>query len=259
MIKSDLLKYIINARETSNVDFKRDFYGSLRNSDLPKDVAAFANTISDKDSMIIFGVEDDSRTVVGIDRKTFPSQDDIDAYISQTIEPFVNVECGVVELDDGNNIGYICVCATNNDPPYIIKKTCGQNNKIEKGDIYIRKGTCNLKAERLDIDEMYINRGKIYVKMYEHYASICPIDFLYDKPTYGKIDIEIFNDSPRPITIKGGSIFISIEDYEVTRRIVSILPDNDMISENPLVLPAHYRCVHTILFDFLSQYNYILI
>ncbi len=253
MTKNDLLEYLNNARETSSVDFKREFYKSLKASDMPKDIAAFANTISDKDSVIIFGVEDDSRKTIGIDRETFPSQDDIDAYISQTIEPFVNVECGIIELDNGSNIGYICVLSNNINPPYIIKKTCGQNNRIEKGDIYIRKGSCNQKADRSDIDNMYINRGKQYVKIYENYAFIRPIDTLDAHPTYGRINIEIFNDSPRPIIINGGNVYITVDDYEIERQIVSVLPDNDMLSDNPMELAAYYRGVNTILFDFFSQ------
>jgi len=38
------------------------------------------------------------------------------------------------------------------NPPYVIKEVCGKGSRIEKGDIFIRKGTCNKKALRADID-----------------------------------------------------------------------------------------------------------
>ena len=53
----------MEARETPCVDFKRDFYAKLSQSDLPKDVCAFANSISNEDKYIIFGIEDKTREI----------------------------------------------------------------------------------------------------------------------------------------------------------------------------------------------------
>ena len=89
-----------------------------------------------------------------MERKCIIDTDKIDAYIHYTIEPFVNIEQGSFEYH-GKLIAYIKVLASNDNYPYVIKANCGQDGKSEKGDIYIRKGTCNQKASRMDIDEMY--------------------------------------------------------------------------------------------------------
>lgn len=253
--KEKILSLILEARETPDVDFKRDFYDKLCQSDLPKDVCAFANSISNKDKYIIFGVKDETREVVGIDADTFLEQDKIDEYIAKTIEPFIDVECGMFNTDSGKIIGYIKVLSSNTNPPYIIKEDCGKQNKLSKGDIFIRKGSCNQKALRSDLDSMYLKNGDIRVRLHEHLAVIEPIPMIGDpvqNPTYGRIDIEIFNDTTRPVLICGGNIILKTDSYTLQREIVSILP-SQMISEHPLELAAQSRKVYTALFDFLSQ------
>ena len=150
-----ILNLVNNMRETPLVDFKRDFYPSLKKTDFPKDIAAFANLAGGEDKYILFGVEDKTRRVTGIDPDALPSQDTVDGYLHEVIEPFVHVILGAVPYGDGLYIGYLRIPAENDDPPYVIKKNCGKNGRIERGDIYIRKGTCNQKAIRMDLDDMY--------------------------------------------------------------------------------------------------------
>lgn len=55
---SDLeaINKIVNAgTENEMVDFKREFYKRLSNSDVAKDVAAFANVLGKSDKYVIFG------------------------------------------------------------------------------------------------------------------------------------------------------------------------------------------------------------
>lgn len=253
--KEKILGFISEARETPCVDFKRDFYAKLSQSDLPKDVCAFANSISNEDKYIVFGVEDKTREIVGIKEKEFIGQDSIDEYISQTIEPFVEVECGTFNTDDGKIIGYIKIFSSNTNPPYVIKENCGKNNKLSKGDVFIRKGSCNQRALRSDFDSMYLKNGNIIVRLHEKLAIIEPICMegeLVQNPTYGRIDVEIFNNTTRPVLICGGDIVVECNAYTLRRRVVSILPSR-MISERPLELAAQSRKVYTMLFDFLSQ------
>ncbi len=126
MEKEIILKHIQNAQENSLVDFKRDCYDSLKNSDFPKDIMAFANNCSDDDKYIIFGVEDKTRNIVGINPELFFKQDDIDAYVARTIEPFLETKSNVILLDNGKYIGFIKISKSNKNPPYVIKETCGK-------------------------------------------------------------------------------------------------------------------------------------
>ena len=104
-------------------------------------------------------MDDKSRSLTGIDPYTYLTVDAMDQYISVAIEPFVHIESELFQYDD-NILAYIKICADNTDRPYVVKETCGKNGQIEKGDIYIRKGTCTLKADRTDIDEMYEGKGE---------------------------------------------------------------------------------------------------
>ena len=152
--KETVIAYILNRNESMLVDFKRDFYKNLRDTDFSKDIAAFANLDSGEDRYIIFGVDDKSRKIVGIRRDTYISLDSMDNYLERTVEPFIQIESEIFRYL-GKSIAYIKICKENTDRPYVIKENCGKNNQIEKGDVYIRKGTCNQKAVRMDLDEMY--------------------------------------------------------------------------------------------------------
>ncbi len=255
MDRNIILNYIEDAKETSLVDFKQEFYKSLKQSDIPKDVSAFANYITDQDKYIIFGVEDKNREVIGIDEKTFPSQDVVDDYINKTIEPFPEVECGIEKLDNNKKIGYIKILAKNTNQPYVIKENCGKSNNIKKGDIYIRKGACNMRATRSDIDEMYMKNGSLLVRVREKFVVIKPIPVekdLVKEVTYGQVVIEIFNNTSFPILIDGGSVNIVADDFNASCSICSTL-SLENITEHPLELPAKSKKVYTMLFNFSSQ------
>lgn len=67
-------------------------------------------------------------------------ENDIDSYLESKIEPFLEVTCGLIKTDDNKDIGFIKISSKNLNPPYVIKEACGKCNRIEKGDIFIRKG-----------------------------------------------------------------------------------------------------------------------
>ncbi len=149
-----VLELIWKGMETMSVDYKRDFYKNFHSTDFIKDVAAFANSPVPGDKWIIFGVDDKSRQLTGIDPYSYLELDAMDNFINTAVEPFIHIESELFQYED-MILAYIKICGDNQDRPYVIKETCGPKGQIEKGDIYIRKGTCNLKADRRDIDEMY--------------------------------------------------------------------------------------------------------
>ncbi|MBQ8245844.1 MAG: ATP-binding protein [Lachnospiraceae bacterium] len=247
-------KIIEKKVETSEVDFKREFYNSLKSSDFPKDVSAFANLTTGTDKYIIFGIDDNSRDILGVTPSSIISQDCIDGYINETIEPFVNVAIDTFILN-GKCLGYIKIFASNTNPPYVIKKTCGKDNGIRSGDIYIRKGACNQKASRQDIDSMYLNNGSLKIKPFENFIVIEPIHNSFKIPqtaSYGHVDIEIENSSSSPHLLSNGFIEISSKTYTVRRPIYDVLPQIN-IGEHPIVIPAKSKNIYTALFSFSSQ------
>lgn len=258
VIKMDreiILKHIQNAKENSCVDFKREFYTSLKQSELAKDVSAFANLLNNEDKYIIFGIDDETREVIGIDPRTFAKQDDIDSYLESKIEPFPEVICGLIQVEDEKYIGYIKISSRNMNPPYVIKEVCGKGNRIEKGDIFIRKGSCNKKAMRADIDEMYMQNGELMIRIHDDITVVKPIyveNDLVKKQTYGHIDIEIFNGTTRPLLICAGAITIERGEREFLCSIWSTIPVKN-IHDHPLEISAQTRRIFTMLYDFSSQ------
>ena len=248
-----VLEIIANKTETEYADFKRDFYSSLTNSDIIKDIAAFANSPINQDKYIIFGVDDDSREVVDIDSTTLFSIDDVNNYIERKIEPFINVSMGTIDYE-GKTVAYIKISESNKNPPYVIKEDCGKQNKTEKGDIYIRKGTCNLKATRMDIDNMYNNNGELSISAFEDFVCIKPVTIsgsIFNGATFGHVDIEINNTTKHPFLLTEGEVEIYNDFYHINRQIFSLLPF-DRIQEKPAEILPNTRKVYTALFDFVS-------
>lgn len=159
MGNNDRLNYIIDEMiESDYVDFKAQFYDRNNKAELIKDVVAFANSFSNEPSRyIIFGIKEGQ----GSTQKQFFDQnlpDDpatIQQLIQNNIEPDItfslyNYTYQKYKLLILEITGY-------NDKPYIIKKD--YNNRIKKGDIYIRTNSTIKRAERRDLDMIY--RSKV--------------------------------------------------------------------------------------------------
>lgn len=238
--KDRVIELINDKRETSHVDFKRDFYKKLVGSDFPKDICAFANLHSDKDRYIIFGVEDKSREIYGVDPKTIASTDTLDNYINKTIDPFVGIESDLFEYQ-GKYVAYIKISAANDNPPYMIKKTCGPRGKLEKGDIFIRKGTCNQKAERMDLDLMYNTNGSCTVRLFDNDILVEDTDDPAKHTFNCTAKLEIENKKNRPLLIRGGSIRLTIGQANINRKLISI-------DKSPMEIDETSRKLYTVHF-----------
>ena len=77
-----VMRLIWDGMETMTVDYKRDFYKNLHGTDFAKDIAAFANCPKEGDKWIIFGIDDKSRNIVGIDPYSYIPLDSMDNFIS---------------------------------------------------------------------------------------------------------------------------------------------------------------------------------
>lgn len=238
--KSMVIELIEARRETRIIDFKRDFYKRLEGSDFPKDIAAFANINTDGDKFIIFGVEDKTREIYGIDPLLFPSTDTLDNYIEKTLDPFVTIESDIFEYK-GKTVGYIKICDTNDNPPYMIKKTCGPKMKLEKGDIFIRKGTCNQKAGRMDIDAMYLRNGDCNVRLFDNFITINGGEECESPVFTASMRIELDNGKRRSVLISGGRIRISSGQKYVIKRL-------NGLRTSPIEMGAGARKVHSLQF-----------
>lgn len=238
----EVISLIEKGVETTYVDFKRDFYRSLKGTDFPKDICAFANLTARSDRYIIFGVDDKTRQVVGIRPETVPTVDTMDNYLSNTVEPFINIDVDMFEYK-GKTVAYIKISKHNEDQPYVIKENCGSKGKLEKGDVYIRKGTCNLKANRMDLDRMYKYRGGLDIKIYDD-----TITLKTGSKSYGTVYVDISNSKTVGVLIPQGQITLKCGKEIITRNVISILPSID-IKSHPTEIQAHSRKIYTLLFE----------
>lgn len=244
---------IERGKETELVDFKLKWYGAnLNNTELVKDIAAFANGREKGDKYIIFGVDDKSKEIIGFTGETFDSSA-IENCIAERIEPRMVVECGNLFVED-KMIAYIRIPEKNDNPPYIIKKDGGKNNSIRQGDIYVRVGTCNRKANREDLDRMYRENEKMKISIYENYLSVGPMQVgnkKRDTIEIGHFEIELFNPTSRPIILCGGMIKLS-NRFETLEKIIWGFNPLTRFEEGPYTVGGHCREVKTTYFDFQS-------
>ncbi len=249
--EEEIRKYLSEGFESEYVDLKEKIYSSWADSDFIKDIAAFANGEAVGDKYLIFGVTDKDHIVVDIDSSKIPDPSILENLISEKIEPRLKIQCGSFEVDK-KTIFYVKVPGDNNNPPYVIRSDCG---KAKQGDIFIRTGTCNRKANRTDIDAMYKRNLHASIKLFSDSVLIAPIKMpkeLIKEPTYGMVDVELINPTAQPILFCNGYITIKNEIACIDRRIYRINPQNN-IADNPYNLSANSRETKTLLFDFLSQ------
>lgn len=252
-IETVIQELIATGKESEYVDFKLKTYGSnLSNSELVKDIAAFANGRAKGDKYIVFGVNDETKEIVGLTEESIDSST-IENCVAERIEPRMVVECGCLSVA-GKTLAYIRIPEKNDNPPYVIKKDGGKNNSIRQGDIYVRVGTCNRKANREDLDRMYRENEKMVISVYENYFYVGPIQARSrkrDTIATGCFDVELYNPTSRPIILCEGSIRIS-NPFATLERIVWGFDPLKRFEESPYTIGANCREIKKIYFDFQS-------
>lgn len=237
--------YIRTKQESEFVDFKEKMYTNLSQSDLAKDVAAFANGSAQGDKYIIMGIDDKERNMVGIPEEMDFDASSIENHVMEKIEPRIMIECGEYKID-GKRIVYIKIPQKNDNPPYVIKT---DGARFKQGDIFVRIGTCNRKAAREDIDSMYKRNIKANIKIYGQSVYV-----QQGKEDLGeaKVEIELINPTSNPILINGGYVNLSNEFDTIEREAMSFGEDR-RLDEKPLLLKANSREKKTLQFRFLSD------
>ena len=99
---------------------------------------------------------------------------------------------------------------------------------------------------------MYMDNGKCTVRIFEDILSIEPA---YEQnesekiALYGRISVEIYNSSARPLLFSGGAVDIFCEEIALSRRLLSLLPSRKL-QDTPLEILPKTRRVYTALFSF---------
>jgi hypothetical protein len=247
-----LIQYIKNQHECEWLDFKEKFYViKYKKECFIKDIVSFANNLNQKDKYIIFGVEDKNHDVCGISQETIPDISTLENLLIEKVEPQITIILGSFFIYD-KLIAFIKIPYSNENLPYVIKNEC---SGIKLGDIYIRKGSINVRATRSDLNDIYVKRGLQQIVPYEDAIIIEPIYMkgsLPENPTYGRVKIEITNFSAHPLLINNAWVEFHNMFGKIERKIYGILP-NQNINENPFQVLPNSKFVKTVLFNFLSR------
>lgn len=155
----------LKARENSRLEFKESFV--FQNiAKYFKTIGAFANT---KGGVLLFGVKDQPRIPVGIDREKFDSiqQDKISTFLAEFFSPQIEWNLDIVEVN-GKYFGYIEIYECENKP-VICKKT--KEKILKDGEIYYRyRGQSKVIAFpelRAIHDEVRRNERELWMKHIE--------------------------------------------------------------------------------------------
>lgn len=208
-IENQIINLIISQDENDQVDFKKEYYSKEKKYDLIKDIVSFANNIKPKDKYIVFGVENSTWNVLGIDRASLPDISEINNLLHSYVEPFIDVELGYLDYQ-GVTIGFIRIPHHDLNRPYVISKEYNKNKGVflRKGEIYTRKGATNFIAERSDLDCIYHNKGTLDINLYTKELSISNIRINGNSYLTGQVRCIIQNNTPKTIVIDSIHIFV---------------------------------------------------
>lgn len=130
--------------ETSHLEFKREIPEKKEN--LLKTVSAFSNTSGGK---IIFGIDDKTLEVVGIEGDVFKLMDSVINSISDNIEPLISPNINVATIENKTVI-VLEIFPTNHTPCFL--KSKGKDNGT-----FIRIGATSRIADFYSLRELELN------------------------------------------------------------------------------------------------------
>lgn len=253
---TNLLEYIRAKKETELFDIKEHYYSADKKFDLVKDVVSFANNTNNNDKYIAFGIIDKTWEVIGVQEKDIPQISDIEQLLNQYVEP--NLQISLESCNINNKIVIaIKIYGNNTNRPYIIKKTSTNNGKscIRIGEIYLRKGTMNCIANRIDIDEIYALKDNIHISLKTDEIKFNSVIDAIKSESYLSLDIQFHNNTKENfnivkarLKIKTGNEIIVLEDCKETIGQISS-NDRYFINKNKsLIIQQRSSCFRCLNF-----------
>lgn len=256
-IENQIINLIISQDENDQVDFKKEYYSKEKKYDLIKDIVSFANNIKPKDKYIVFGVENSTWNVLGIDRASLPDISEINNLLHSYVEPFIDVELGYLDYQ-GVTIGFIRIPHHDLNRPYVISKEYNKNKGVflRKGEIYTRKGATNFIAERSDLDCIYHNKGTLDINLYTKELSFSNIRINGNSYLTGQVRCIIQNNTPKTIVIDSIHIFVhcgsnliehTVEFIDDQKSVFIKMPEG--LSQIPMQISSGDSLQKTVYFE----------
>jgi len=237
-MKNKLNNLIENHSENKLLDFKIEQYllgKKSKKHELLKDISAMANCLSNEDKFIIIGVkevngkaDDFSNVEELIDDAKY--QD----YLIGNITPLINFEYNS-HIYKGHKLAYFRIY-DNHDRPYLLKKdvknASNDKNAFRVGDGFKRIGTNTKKLDRIDFDNIYKSKNEmtdrsddleIITKHHKIMDAEISTSENYKNDEYFLIDFQIFNNSPKKISVFYQLIIEDLNQLFITKHRIKEL------------------------------------
>lgn len=151
MINKLKLQKLINEPEDDHHDFKKKWYttgtDNSEKSEMIKDIFSFTNTVHNEDCFLIFGIEDKTHKVVGIEKdpNRYNTQQINDWLRKLPIEPNIpNVKIQTIKLEE-HQIDVMIIKNTDNVPVFLSNICKGKGKGYGKHPIFQDKYLLELK------------------------------------------------------------------------------------------------------------------
>ncbi|USS92965.1 ATP-binding protein [Fructilactobacillus ixorae] len=150
-MNSDELLKLIEVPEDDYHDFKEEWYSKNHKAEMIKDIFSFVNTVHHHDCYLIFGVEDKTCNVVGV-------ENDNNRYNTQQITDFLNnlpiePEAPSIKVEtlniQGHEIDVLKIKDTDKVPIFLKElKRYGSKSIVHPGQIFMREADTNTPTNR---------------------------------------------------------------------------------------------------------------
>jgi predicted HTH transcriptional regulator len=172
------LKQLLESPEGFKLDFKAKLSIELdsEKKELTKDVIAMANTVGGR-GYIVFGVEDKTKYVIGIEDVGEDMEERIQQMICYRSDPPVPIQFEIVEYEQ-KKIGVLTIFRSKQIP----------HQMLQTGAFYLRRGSTTGIANREEIARMLQQNGLVSFETVPCYhASIDDLDMRKMQAYFGKV------------------------------------------------------------------------
>lgn len=136
------ISYLLEQPEQEFLDFKRDYHDN--NALLVLDIICLANAKTPNDRFLIFGIEDKTHGVIGIENDTNRKnkQNIIDCLQGSKLNsiPIITM---TTEILNGHEVDILCIHNTKNRPYFLLEDKISLGKTVRAGVIYTRNGDTN--------------------------------------------------------------------------------------------------------------------
>lgn len=252
-----VIKLIRNAKEDDCCDFKKAFYIKEKYAEMIKDIVAFANNMKNEDKYIVFNIDDETHEVGTEEFGDLPDISTINEIVRSYVEPYIDIELGEFFYEN-SKIVYIKISQKNLDRPYVITKDKSQSGRclIKPGDIFIRKGATNFRANRSDLDKIYDmrERRKVTIDTYEVQAKEFCINNV--RKELFTLSFVFENCSKNNYLLDIVDVKISVRDHSFLVKGLYLINMDDMSSdktvslkETPFSINPNYTVKKAVSFE----------